>query len=63
MMRSSPPAALYFIIRLLQYPSAMKISPVVATATDVGLQKCLVSEPGSNRCPSTIVGRNSPGLN
>lgn len=60
---SKPPAALYLRIRLLQYPSAIKISPVVATATEVGLHKCLLSDPGINLTPNFSTGCNSPGLN
>lgn len=58
-----PPAALYFKMRLLQYPSAIKISPSEAIAIDVGLQKCVLSEPGIKRSPKVRTAKSSPGLN
>ena len=42
---------LLFII--YAYPSATKISPFDATATEVGLQKCFSSLPGWNGVPRT----------
>ncbi|KAF7276923.1 hypothetical protein GWI33_009649, partial [Rhynchophorus ferrugineus] len=38
----------------------MKISPVDATAIEVGLQKCLGSDPGTKRSPKIRVGSSSP---
>ena len=43
------------------YPSATKMSPVLATATSVGLQKCVASLPGVNAVPSVSEGFSSPG--
>lgn len=60
---SNPPAALYLRILLLQYPSAMKISPVEATAIEVGLHKWPWSDPGTKSSPKTKVGIFSPRLN
>ena len=39
----------------LSYPSATKILPLEATATDVGLQKWVASFPGTNISPSTAI--------
>uniref|UniRef100_A0A182NJC6 PH domain-containing protein n=1 Tax=Anopheles dirus TaxID=7168 RepID=A0A182NJC6_9DIPT len=56
MVRIRRPAALNFSSRLLQYPSATKISPVLAIATAVGLQRWLLEAPGSKRWPSVMAG-------
>ena len=63
MTLKSTPAALNFKILLLQYPSAMKISPSEATAIEVGMQRWFLLEPGVRRCPNVKTGESSPGLN
>lgn len=57
------PLELYFIILLLQYPSATKKSPLDMTDTAAGLQKCELSLPGSNSFPRTMLGLKEPGGN
>lgn len=44
--KRTSPLAEYLMIRELQYPSDTKNSPVLKTATPVGLQKCVASLPG-----------------
>ena len=41
----------------LSYPSATKILPLEATASDVGLQKWVASFPATNFSPSTEIIR------
>ena len=63
-IRLSFPSLLYFIILELQYPSATKKSPVDSeTATEVGMQKWLMSLPGSKARPKTRSGLFFPGGN
>ena len=54
---------LYWVVPWLvfcYYPSATNTSPVDATATEVGLQKCVASFPGTNWVPRTRDGFFSP---
>lgn len=61
--RSSSPLLEYFKTLELQYPSAMKMSPVEATATEVGWHRVLYPLPFSNLFPKVNDGLNAPGEN